>query len=71
MLVRVIITGIVVKISSLPSSNASGLGSDLRLGVLDLRTAADSEGWVKVMGKKRGKISKLESNMRLNMKFVM
>ncbi|KAL1213921.1 Late embryogenesis abundant protein [Cardamine amara subsp. amara] len=61
------ITGVVVDIGSFRLLNTRGLDSDLRSGFLELRIVAEIRGRIKVMGRRRWKVSVMSCTMRLNL----
>ncbi|KFK40473.1 hypothetical protein AALP_AA2G000400 [Arabis alpina] len=63
------LTGIVVQIGSFRLLNSKGLDLDLDLksGFLELKSVAEITGSVKVLGKKRWKLSVMSCTMRLNL----
>ncbi|ESQ28960.1 hypothetical protein EUTSA_v10023687mg [Eutrema salsugineum] len=62
------VTGIVAEIGSFWLLNKRDLDSDLRLGFLELRSVAEIRGMVKVLGRRRWKVSVMSCTMRLNLK---
>ncbi|XP_010418450.1 PREDICTED: late embryogenesis abundant protein At1g64065-like [Camelina sativa] len=61
------ITCVVVEIGSFRLLDTKGLDSDLRLGFLELRSVAEIRGRIKVLGRRRWKVSVMSCTMRLNL----
>jgi len=61
------ITGVVVEIGSFRLLDTKDLDKDLRLGFLELRSVAEVRGRIKVLGRKRWKVSVMSCTMRLNL----
>ncbi|CAH2048281.1 unnamed protein product [Thlaspi arvense] len=61
------LTGIVAEIGSFRLLNTRGLDSDLGSGLLELRSVAEVRGRIKVMGRRRWKVSVMSCTMRLNL----
>ncbi|EOA33268.1 hypothetical protein CARUB_v10022353mg [Capsella rubella] len=61
------ITGVVVEIGSFRLLDRKGLELDLRSGFLELRSVAEVRGRIKVLGRRRWKVSVMSCTMRLNL----